>query len=187
LIYFAAENKDNNGWLTWATASETDNDHFDVERSLDGVTFEKIGEVAGHGNTNVTMNYNFTDANLSAYGVSVLYYRLKQVDFDGNHEYSNIASVQVTNVQNRFHIITSYPNPFTDHFSVSFLSPTAQPVRVSVYDVSGSLVSEEAISASEGMNVYSMSAASTLAFGFYTMKINTGDAIYSIKMLKGEK
>lgn len=187
LIYFDAANKDGNGLLTWATASETDNDHFDVERSTDGVTFEKIGQVAGHDNSTVTINYDFTDPDLASHGVSVLYYRLKQVDVDGDFDNTNIVSVDVANVQQVFHVISTYPNPFADHFSVSFFSPGVQTVKMSVYDVRGALVSEETISASEGMNVYSIPNASKLPAGFYTMNVNAGDKSYGLKMLKGDQ
>jgi hypothetical protein len=187
LLYFTAVNKEDNGQLSWATATETGNDHFDVERSVDGVTFSKIGEVAGHDNSTATVDYGFTDPNLSSHGVSVLYYRLKQVDVDGNFEYTNIASVDVSEVQSLFHIITTYPNPFADHFSVSFFSPSAVQVKMTVYDVRGALVTEEMISASEGMNVYSMPNANKLPAGFYTMNVNAGDKNYSIKMLKTDK
>jgi hypothetical protein len=186
LIFFTAENRDNNGALTWATATETDNDHFDVERSIDGVSFEKIGQVAGHGNSTQTINYAFNDPDLSSHNVSVIYYRLKQVDIDGKYEYTNIAAVNVSTAQQTFHIISTYPNPFADHFSVSFFSPALQPVRMSVYDIRGSLISEESINASEGMNVYSIPDASHLASGFYTMNITAGGKTYGIKMLKGE-
>lgn len=186
LLFFTAENTDNNGVLAWATATETDNDHFDVERSLDGVSFEKIGQVAGHDNSAQTINYGYNDADLSSHNVNVIYYRLKQVDIDGNFQYSNIASVNVSADQQNFHIISTYPNPFADHFSVSFFSPALQPVRMSVYDIRGSLVSEETISAAEGMNIYSIPGASHLASGFYTMNITVGDKTYGIKMLKGE-
>jgi hypothetical protein len=187
LLYFTAVNKEDNGQLAWATATEVNNDHFEIERSLDGTTFETVGEVVGHGNSTVTIDYGFTDPNLSSHGVSVIYYRLKQVDVDGHYEYSNIASVEVKSAQQIFHIISTYPNPFADHFSVSFFAPAAESVRVSVYDVRGALVSEEMVNAETGMNVYSIPNASKLASGFYTMNISAGGKNYSVKMLKGEK
>jgi hypothetical protein len=184
LIYFTAENNNNNALLSWATASEVNNDHFDVERSLDGVNFEKIGQVAGHGNSTITIDYSYTDADISAYNASVIYYRLKQVDADGNFTYTNIATINVGNTQQVFHIISSYPNPFSDHFSVSFYAPVDQPVIVTVYDVSGALISEETISAATGMNVYSVPGALHLASGFYSMNVNAGGQNFGIKMLK---
>ena len=186
LIYFTAVNDNNNAALTWATASEINNAYFEIDRSLDAVTFDSIGQVAGHGNSEVTINYSYSDPDISLYNTSILYYRLKQVDVDGNFTYSNIAAVNVADVQQVFNIISTYPNPFSDHFSVSFFSPASQTVKVSVYDVRGALVSEEIINAELGMNVYSLPDPSLWASGFYSMSINTGSQKYTVKMLKTE-
>jgi hypothetical protein len=184
LIYFDAVNNNNNAALTWATASEVNNAYFEIDRSTNGITFDSIGQVAGHGNSEVTINYAYSDPDISVYNTPVLYYRLKQVDFDGNFTYSNIAAVNVSDVQQVFHIISTYPNPFSDHFSVSFISPASQTVRMSVYDVRGALVSEEIINAEIGMNVYTIPNASHLASGFYTMNVSVGEQNFGIKMLK---
>ena len=186
LIYFDAVNNNNNAALTWATASEINNAYFEIDRSPDGLTFDSIGQIAGHGNSTVTIDYSYTDPNISLYNSPILYYRLKQVDVDGNFTYSNIAAVNVADVQQVFQIISTYPNPFTDHFSVSFFSPASQDVRMSVYDVRGALVSEEAISAEVGMNVYSIPNPSHWASGFYSINVNAGSQKYTIKMLKTE-
>lgn len=74
--------------LTWSTASERGASHFDIERSRDGKTFEKVGEVKAKGET---ANYAFTDSKAVS---GTLYYRLKMVDFDGTTDYSKIVSVQ---------------------------------------------------------------------------------------------
>lgn len=74
--------------LTWSTASERGTSHFDIERSRDSKTFEKVGEVKAKGEV---ANYAFTDSKAVS-GTS--YYRLKMVDFDGTTDYSKIVSVQ---------------------------------------------------------------------------------------------
>ena len=66
--------------LSWKTASEINNSHFEIERSNNGKDFIKIGEIAGQGTSNSTKRYQFTDKNP---GSAQQYYRLKQVDFDG--------------------------------------------------------------------------------------------------------
>jgi hypothetical protein len=186
LIYFSAEKNGNDALLNWATASEINNAYFDIQRSTDGVTFEKIGQVAGAGNSTETINYAYTDNTLSSVNAPVVYYRLKQVDVDNNSQYSNIASVDITTATPVFKIISMYPNPFSDHFSVSYFSPESQSVTMSIYDVRGALVSEETVTAESGMNIYSIPNAARLANGFYTMNINAGLQNYGIKMLKGE-
>jgi hypothetical protein len=86
LFYFTGKKVENYSQLDWATAIEIDNEKFVVERSGDGVHFEAIGSVKGAGNTTVRQDYQWLDKTpLSGWN----YYRLKQVDFDGDIEYTN--------------------------------------------------------------------------------------------------
>ncbi len=80
--------------LNWTTASEINNSSFEVEKSSDGVNFLTCGSVMGAGNSMVTRQYSFIDA--SPFHITT-YYRLKQIDFDGNYHYSSIASVDNSN------------------------------------------------------------------------------------------
>lgn len=97
---------------TWITASEKNNSHFIVERSTDAITFEEVGRVEGMGNSTNLKVYEFDDLN-SLSGLS--YYRLKQVDFDGEFEYSDIRTVEGLNEQE----ISVYPNPASNWANVS--------------------------------------------------------------------
>nr|MBX2846022.1 T9SS type A sorting domain-containing protein [Saprospiraceae bacterium] len=93
LIRFDAEGDSNgNTLLNWTTASEENNDRFEIERSVDGVSFDTVGEVLGNGTTTETSHYVYTDYDASASG-SQLFYRLRQVDFDGKSAYSDIELV----------------------------------------------------------------------------------------------
>ncbi|GGK59641.1 T9SS type A sorting domain-containing protein [Rufibacter glacialis] len=106
LINFLVKAKANTVALTWATASEKDNDYFAVERSIDGKNFTEVGQVKGNGTSQVRNEYSFTDYHPMA-GTS--YYRLRQVDFDGQHEYSPVRSVNAQNSQ--VVSLSLYPNP----------------------------------------------------------------------------
>jgi Secretion system C-terminal sorting domain len=97
--------------LTWRTASETENKGCDIERSTDGVRFDKIGFVAGNGTTTTTQTYTFEDI---APNKGTSYYRLKQLDFDGRFEYSKIISV----AQNDKNVASVYPNPSKGVFTI---------------------------------------------------------------------
>lgn len=77
--------------LAWATASEKNSAAFDVERSLDGFGFERLGTVTATGSSNTLRTYGFVDAKLP--GAARLYYRLKQVDGDGTFAYSPVRTV----------------------------------------------------------------------------------------------
>lgn len=76
--------------LSWATASETNNDHFEIQKSTNGTQFQTIGQVKGNGTTVTGATYSFEDKTPS---VGVAYYRLKQVDADGKFEYSSVRSI----------------------------------------------------------------------------------------------
>jgi hypothetical protein len=114
--------------LTWATASEKNSRHFEVERSADGVAFVAIGTVAAAGTTATARTYALRDAALPA-GASVLYYRLRQVDLDGTAHYSPVRSVAVASG------LSLYPNPALGGGAT--LSGVAPGAAVQVLDALG--------------------------------------------------
>lgn len=91
LLSFTGQLKDGKGILKWSTASETNNDYFTLERSMNGIDFEKIGEVQGAGNSTTILDYSFTDENPFS---GINYYRLRQTDFDGAFDYSEIIALR---------------------------------------------------------------------------------------------
>ena len=118
--------------LNWATATEKDNDRFEVQRSRDGRSFETVGTVKGNGTISRQMNYSFLDKN-AASGAN--YYRLRQVDYSGAHEFSRMIKVQASGKTEGS--MTLYPNPSTDGV---FNIRTKQPVEVAtlqIMDISG--------------------------------------------------
>ena len=112
LLYFDAEPAGKDVKLKWITGSEINNDRYEVERSLDGQTYSKIGTVRGEGNTMEITSYSLLD---TAPYQGINYYRLKQIDFDGNYTYSNIDIVDMSENQNdareNFYEVGLFPNP----------------------------------------------------------------------------
>ena len=96
LVRFTAEPQGADALLRWATASEKNNDHFDVEASADGKNFHRIATVAGHGSTTQTSEYQLTDKAIAHYAADPVYYRLRQVDVDGTESFSPVRQVRVT-------------------------------------------------------------------------------------------
>ncbi len=90
LLNFMARAEGNRALLSWQTATEINNDRFEIERSAEGINFIKIGQVAGAGNSNSLLSYHFYDEH-PVKGNN--YYRLRQVDMDGTHKYSDIRIV----------------------------------------------------------------------------------------------
>lgn len=123
--------------LIWETASERNNAGFEVERSYDNETFEKILFIDGMGTTTEKTFYSCTDVPEEG----KIFYRLKQIDFDGSFTYSKTVEVDVFRVA-EFQLHQNYPNPFNPVTTISFRLPETSNVTLSVYAVDGSLVNE---------------------------------------------
>ncbi|BDS15582.1 T9SS type A sorting domain-containing protein [Aureispira anguillae] len=139
LLLFKAKREDKHRVkLNWATASETNNKGFEIERMLDTETaFSTIDWVDGAGNSNYLLNYSYTDLNAHS-GVS--YYRLKQIDFDGSYSYSPIRAV--AGLSSSADQIQVYPIPTKDRLMVDFSNwnSTSTDAVLRIIDVHGRTV-----------------------------------------------
>lgn len=111
LLNFDVELKDQKVEIAWSTLSEINNDFFVVERSEDGIDFNSVEIVYGSGNSATLINYKQIDEN-PIYGIN--YYRLKQIDFDGEHSYSSIVSINIEETED----VRMYPNPAKQHIII---------------------------------------------------------------------
>jgi uncharacterized repeat protein (TIGR01451 family) len=162
----AVQNRD--AQLSWTTASELHNDHFEVERSLDGVSFAKVGQVAGQGSKATATTYAFTDAGIGpkAAGQPV-YYRLKQVDSDGTASYSPVRSVRFTSQAAL--ALTLYPNPASAATSLDLSTlPTTGTYQVVLLDATGRQVRQLSLGGGLVQNL----ALSDLATGTYQVVVS---------------
>lgn len=114
--------------VMWTTSSELNNAYFDMERTVDGVTFEQVARVAGNGTTHQISEYTWIDE--QAPSSRNVYYRLKQVDFNGDFEYSNIMTVHALQAQAVSIVVTAFPNPVTDVLTVDL--PVEQPAATDI-------------------------------------------------------
>ena len=142
LTMFNAHLNGNSVDLTWATATEINNDYFTVERSADGVNFESIGLVKGAGNSVKEVYYYLQDRKPLT-GIS--YYRLKQTDFDKKETYSVIQSISI-DVENTFDFML-FPNPSDKNEDVRliFNGKENDVLNLSITDITGKLLSEKTI------------------------------------------
>ncbi|MFN8309527.1 MAG: hypothetical protein U0T73_06140 [Chitinophagales bacterium] len=184
LLYFTAEKNGEDAQLRWATATEINNDHFEIERSTDGVRFAKVGAVKGSGNSATTKTYQQKDLNITVLGVPVVYYRLKQVDADGKFEYSNIASINMSGIVDGFHIEKVFNNPFRDNLTLTYFTPEETTISFGVYDIRGAEIIREEQHAVAGFNAMSFQHLKELSPGIYLMKITNGLEVYSIRVQK---
>jgi hypothetical protein len=133
LASFTASVNENIVTLNWITATELNNSGFDILRSTQQDVWEKISFVAGNGTTTEIHYYSFEDENLNAGKYS---YKLKQIDFDGSYEYSNVVYVDVT-VPVEFELSQNYPNPFNPTTTIKFAIPEATMVTLNVFNALG--------------------------------------------------
>ncbi len=135
LVSFSAKSDKRGIHLSWSTASEINNNGFEIERSRDNNSFYLIGFVEGNGTTTLQNTYSFSDQPEQN---GKYYYRLKQTDFDGSFEYSNTVSVEFN--LDTFELSQNYPNPFNPATFISFSIPDEGYLNLKVYDLKGELV-----------------------------------------------
>lgn len=136
LTSFIAEVHNEKIILKWSTASETNNNGFEIQRSLDGKSFTTVGFVTGHGTATEPNNYSYTDGDQSGR----VYYRLKQLDYNGAYSYSNIISVDAITI-NDFVLEQNFPNPFNPSTIIQFQIPVESFVSLKIFDVQGKEIS----------------------------------------------
>lgn len=150
--YFNANLQAEGVELKWGTAMEENNEYFAIERSADGDVWEEIGQVQGAGSTDVPQNYVALDENPLA-GLS--YYRIRQVDFSGESETTDVRSVNRGNRTSDDLIIKSlYPNPIQSQVTIEFVAPSDGSASLELINASGALLRREQIGVSEGENSY---------------------------------
>jgi len=143
LITFGAQYQDTHVNLNWTTASEENNAYFEVERSTDANTWTSIGQVQGHGTSNVLNSYVDIDNLAGVIPTGTIYYRLKQVDFNGAFEYSMIRSVDLTNQDPSLAI---YPNPTSNTLNINWTSATEDNTVLRLVNMSGANVYTQTVS-----------------------------------------
>ncbi len=174
LLYFTAKAENNTTKLSWATASETNNNGFEVERSIDGINFEYVTTINAYGSGNSTNKQTYTTNDENPYkGVS--YYRLKQVDNDGAYEYSNIESVEFKTAKG---FINFYPNPATNVLQFSASTDYSNATIKLINALGEIVVTQSTTSTTTGsINI------SNLASGMYHIVVENKNQIENYKIV----
>ncbi len=170
LISFNAnKTKQNLVELNWSTTSEKLNKHFEIERSMDGKVFESIGLVNGNGNSTALIKYNFIDQNPSN---GINYYRLKQVDYNGEYTNSNVVLIDLSGNKLSATIKpTVYPVPASKQLNIELNNTALSSYNISVADILGNEVLRETIMASEVNFIHQLNITG-LTNGIYLLKIS---------------
>lgn len=129
--------------LSWATTKEWESSHFEIQRAVNGLNFEKISEVQAVGWSNTITEYKFFDQEIPLVGGN-LFYRLKQVDFSGIYDYSKVVSVRIPSEQNIKGVWRAFPNPTSgDQFRLELLQMqeyTGEEIQVELISPSAEAV-----------------------------------------------
>ena len=165
-----ATGKDNYIAVVWTTDEEINNKGFELQRSTDGVNFQKIAWINGTGTTTKVQGQKYTYDDYNVEYDKVYYYRVKQIDFDGKYMYSNIASAKIST--NKDFDAYIYPNPAQDELYVNVTTTQDQTFSLKVYDVIGKLIYTQDIFVEKGTTTIELkNLLNNLALGTYYVKI----------------
>jgi|GEM_PF-1591281 len=166
--------------LEWQTAEEYNNSHFEIERSINGSAWAKIGTVAGGGTTAEMKKYSFPYLETHA---GIIHYRIRQVDADGRSSYSIIVSV--THARRRF-TADVYPNPIDASSVITLYAEQNEEVKITVLDAAGRTRFSDIWPVSKGLNELQLSELGDLSKGNYILNVYNKHSGYdkTIKLVK---
>ncbi len=173
LVSFDAFIKEDAISLQWETAVEINNAGFEIQRSRDGQQFELLGFVEGKGTTFDNQFYSFDDGTISAN--EIYYYRLKQIDYDGQFEYSDIISGLLKSI-NQTPLGKFYPNPTSGNVSLEYTNTNSKNLVLTVFNDMGEVMTSIKKSPIKGTSVLDINFSS-LSTGIYFVKLQAGEKV----------
>lgn len=172
LLSFEADCVEKEVVLRWSTATERNSDYFQVERSVDGVSFVSLDRVQAAGYSLSTQEYRYVDKEAHA----LAYYRLRQVDFDGTQDISTMVGVECRSMRSGLEIVNAWDNGID--LSVVIQGPEGTQPDVQLLDGRGKIIQTERVTLGSGLTVVNMPKRS-LAQGVYLVRVESnvgGDA-----------
>lgn len=181
LLSFNAQAVSADARVTWTTAAEVNNKGFELERSFDGKTFEFAQFIEGAGNSNKINSYQYIDAGILA-KTPVVYYRLKQVDYNGRFEYSE--TVMVRKPKTSSNEVVVYPNPTSGIISLLIETDVEENYGVTITDMNGKVVYTNQLLAQQGNNQIALPGSDELISGIYFVRVTGQQLTKVIKLVK---
>ncbi|MFI5221393.1 MAG: BNR-repeat neuraminidase N-terminal domain-containing protein [Bacteroidia bacterium] len=184
LFSFYGSKIGNDVLLNWTTFSEINNNQFIVQRSFNGIDFSDIGNVKGHGTTNLKNDYEFTDylTTNNKQQTTNLFYRLQQLDFNGDKSFSKIISVNFPG--SKISDLAISPNPFTDLFKLNFVATESGQVSVIINDLQGRTIFDQTYDVAKGINEKEITGVSSIREGIYFLQLNLNGETKYFKLMK---
>ncbi|MEM1323715.1 MAG: T9SS type A sorting domain-containing protein [Bacteroidota bacterium] len=175
LSHFSVNTMDEGALLKWTTASEENNEYFAIERSTNGLDFEAIDRVDGQGTSFAANEYTYFDKNLP--DSKYIYYRLRQVDFDGSFDHSPVKTIFN---QLRTGELRLWPMPTDKQVQLQFAQDMREAIDVQIYDISGQLLRREQLPAGDQhtLNI------EELPHGQYLLRAQSGAQSWTKKLIK---
>ncbi len=158
--------------LQWQTLTETGNNYFKIERSTDGSNFSYAGKVAGIGNSNAAVSYNFTDKNINT-NITIYYYRIKQVDDNGHYQYSPVVAVKLNG--NKVDIdVQVIPNPgHLNNMKIRLLNTNTVSATLKLTDASGRLIGNRQLTLNASLQAFMPEVQP----GIYFLTVTSGSMV----------
>ncbi|WP_162054137.1 choice-of-anchor D domain-containing protein [Pontibacter pamirensis] len=183
LIFFKAAVQGNKALLTWETASEQDNSHFEIETSLNAAdSFEKVGRVDSKTtNSSIRTSYDFTHNMGNASGTR--YYRLKQVDLDGTSSYSKVVAVTGRAQGLALQVLVA-PNPLNYNSKVYITVEESGKADVTLHDMTGKRMYQKAVDVKEGQTEMQLPLYDQLPSGLYILTVEMNGQHRQVKVVK---
>lgn len=180
LISFSSNIENGKIVLHWKTATEVNNYGFEIERTYNSSSWQKIDFIKGYGNSNSEKNYSYTDNGALMHGEYS--YRLKQIDIDGGFEYSKEINI-VLNASENYSLTQNYPNPFNPVTKIEYNLPAASNVELTIYNTIGmEIIKLLAEKQNEGKHSIIWNA-DNFPSGVYYYKLKAGEFTQVRKML----
>ncbi len=180
-LNISARQKGSGVSVEWSTSQELNSKYFAIEKSADGNSnWKVIASINAAGNSSIVKNYNAYDP-MPFKGAN--YYRIKQVDKDGNFKYSKIVSVKLNFNKTGISVLA---NPFHSTLTVDFSSPTDQIISARLVDIAGKQVAAEKWTINSGSTRKDFSNVGSLQQGMYILTISNanGETLYNNKVIK---
>ena len=165
--------------ISWSTSLEMNCKYYDVQRSMDGNIFTTIATLPGHGTSSLQHDYTFKD-DISGIIAPFVYFRLSQVDADGQKNYSKIIVLRTKGTRNR---ISISPNPFSGTINMNFDWKNDEPASLIIINASGKKVFEKQVQMNKGSN-YLKADNLLIPPGFYFVQLVSNNEKITMKIVK---
>ncbi len=180
LISFNAEYYDGKVYIEWSTATELNNLGFEIQRSQNGIDYNGLGFIEGHGTTSEMQYYSFTDNTFNKVGK--YYYRLKDISNDGEFHYSYEVQVNIDGIST-FQLMQNYPNPFNPSTAIEYYVPKLSRVKLIVYNTIGQEV-QTLVDGEKAPGLYEVEFnAAILPSGVYFYRLEATNFVETRKMI----